>query len=170
MRTLGPRKFQRSGPGKIQPEIDLPPPPLYRFVDSKGLTQEPPTGLKKTKHLQAPKKRKTHLFCRKTVVSCRKTANFLDEFRNAIEASSAVHWEARNKGLFALPARRRCSYSFSVTVILRASPPVEVIAISPIAFLRMLLNFSPHSTSTSASGVSSSSRPSDSSCRSPSSL
>jgi len=29
----------------------------------------------------------------------------------------------------------------------------EVIAISPVAFLRMLLNFSPHSTSTNASGV-----------------
>ena len=51
------------------------------------------------------------------------------------------------------------SYSFSVTVILRASPPSEEITISPVARLRMLLNLSPHSTTTSASGVSRSSRP-----------
>jgi hypothetical protein len=59
-------------------------------------------------------------------------------------------------------------YSFIVTVIFRASPPVELIAISPVAFFLMVLNFSPHSTSTSASGVSSSSNPSVSNCRSPS--
>ncbi len=61
-------------------------------------------------------------------------------------------------------------YSFRVTEIFRASPPADAIAISPVALLRMLLNFSPHSTSTSASGVNSSSSPSVSSCRSPSSL
>lgn len=60
------------------------------------------------------------------------------------------------------------AYSFRVTVILRASPPADEMAISPVAFLRMLLNFSPHSTRTSASGVRSSSRPNVSSCRSPS--
>src|SRR5581483_5205158 len=59
-------------------------------------------------------------------------------------------------------------YSLSVTVILRLSPPSDAMTISPVARLRMLLNFSPHSTSTSASCVSNSSRPSVSSCRSPS--
>lgn len=61
------------------------------------------------------------------------------------------------------------SYSFSVTAIFRASPPSDVITISPVASFLMLLNLSPHSTSTSASGVSSSSSPRVSSWRSPSS-
>ena len=57
-------------------------------------------------------------------------------------------------------------HSFNVRVILRVSPPDESMTISPWLRLTTEANLSPHSTSTILSGVTSSSRPRVSSCRS----